>query len=454
MLKKVLIANRGEIALRVLRACREMGIATVAVHSEADKDSLHVKLADESVCIGPAPSPQSYLNIPAIIAAAEVTGADAVHPGYGFLAENANFAEQVEQSGFIFIGPRADTIRLMGDKVSAKQAMQEAGVPCVPGSDGALPDDPETIIKTAAEVGYPVIIKASGGGGGRGMRVVEREEDLIKSVEMTKAEAGAAFGNPMVYMERYLQRPRHVEIQVLADEHGNAVYLGERDCSMQRRHQKVIEEAPAPGITAKEREKIGKACVEACKRIGYRGAGTFEFLYEDGEFFFIEMNTRVQVEHPVTELISGVDIVQEQLRVAAGEKLQYKQKDIVLEGHAFECRINAEDPYNFIPSPGLIESCHLPGGFGIRVDSHIYQGYRIPPNYDSLIGKICVHGKTREQAMAKMRVAMAELAITGIKTNADLHRDLFRDPGFADGGVSIHYLEQWLEARKAREEGK
>ena len=454
MLKKVLIANRGEIALRVLRACREMGIATVAVHSEADKDSLHVKLADESVCIGPAPSPQSYLNIPAIIAAAEVTGADAVHPGYGFLAENANFAEQVEQSGFIFIGPRADTIRLMGDKVSAKQAMQEAGVPCVPGSDGALPDDPVTIIKTAAKVGYPVIIKASGGGGGRGMRVVEREEDLIKSVEMTKAEAGAAFGNPMVYMERYLQRPRHVEIQVLADEHGNAIYLGERDCSMQRRHQKVIEEAPAPGITAKEREKIGKACVEACKRIGYRGAGTFEFLYEDGEFFFIEMNTRVQVEHPVTELISGVDIVQEQLRVAAGEKLQYKQKDIVLEGHAFECRINAEDPYNFIPSPGLIESCHLPGGFGIRVDSHIYQGYRIPPNYDSLIGKICVHGKTREQAMAKMRVAMAELAITGIKTNADLHRDLFRDPGFADGGVSIHYLEQWLEARKAREEGK
>ena len=454
MLKKVLIANRGEIALRVLRACREMGIATVAVHSEADKDSLHVKLADESVCIGPAPSPQSYLYIPAIIAAAEVTGADAIHPGYGFLAENANFAEQVEQSGFIFIGPRADTIRLMGDKVSAKQAMQEAGVPCVPGSDGALPDDPETIIKTAAEVGYPVIIKASGGGGGRGMRVVEREEDLIKSVEMTKAEAGAAFGNPMVYMERYLQRPRHVEIQVLADEHGNAIYLGERDCSMQRRHQKVIEEAPAPGITAKEREKIGKACVEACKRIGYRGAGTFEFLYEGGEFFFIEMNTRVQVEHPVTELISGVDIVQEQLRVAAGEKLQYKQKDIVLEGHAFECRINAEDPYNFIPSPGLIESCHLPGGFGIRVDSHIYQGYRIPPNYDSLIGKICVHGKTREQAMAKMRVALAELAITGIKTNADLHRDLFRDPGFSDGGVSIHYLEQWLEARKAREEGK
>ena len=454
MLKKVLIANRGEIALRVLRACREMGIATVAVHSEADKDSLHVKLADESVCIGPAPSPQSYLYIPAIIAAAEVTGADAIHPGYGFLAENANFAEQVEQSGFIFIGPRADTIRLMGDKVSAKQAMQEAGVPCVPGSDGALPDDPETIIKTAAKVGYPVIIKASGGGGGRGMRVVEREEDLIKSVEMTKAEAGAAFGNPMVYMERYLQRPRHVEIQVLADEHGNAIYLAERDCSLQRRHQKVIEEAPAPFITAEQREKIGQACADACKRIGYRGAGTFEFLYEDGEFFFIEMNTRVQVEHPVTELITGVDIVQEQIRIAGGLPLQYRQKDIKVEGHAFECRINAEDPYNFIPSPGLIESCHLPGGFGIRVDSHIYQGYRIPPNYDSLIGKICVHGKTREQAMAKMRVAMAELAITGIKTNADLHRDLFRDPGFSDGGVSIHYLEQWLEARKAREEGK
>ena len=454
MLKKVLIANRGEIALRVLRACREMGIATVAVHSEADKDSLHVKLADESVCIGPAPSPQSYLHIPSIIAAAEVTGADAVHPGYGFLAENANFAEQVENSGFVFIGPRADTIRLMGDKVSAKKAMIEAGVPCVPGSDGALPGDPNEILKTADKVGFPVIIKASGGGGGRGMRVVEKKEDLLKAVEMTRAEAEAAFGNPMVYMERFLQRPRHVEIQVLADEHGNAIYLGERDCSMQRRHQKIIEEAPAPFITPAQRKKIGEACVAACKRIGYRGAGTFEFLYEDGEFFFIEMNTRVQVEHPVTELITGVDIVQEQLRVAAGLPLQYTQKDIVIEGHAFECRINAEDPYTFIPSPGVIESCHLPGGFGIRVDSHIYQGYRIPPNYDSLIGKICVHGKTREQAMAKMRVAMAELAITGIKTNADLHRDLFRDPGFSDGGVSIHYLEQWLEARKAREKGK
>lgn len=451
MLKKVLIANRGEIALRVLRACREMGIATVAVHSEADRDSLHVKLADESVCIGPAPSPQSYLHIPAIISAAEVTGADAIHPGYGFLAENANFADQVEQSGFVFIGPRADTIRLMGDKVSAKHAMIAAGVPCVPGSEGALPDDDAEILRIADQVGFPVIIKASGGGGGRGMRVVEKKEDLLKSVEMTKTEAGAAFGNPMVYMERYLQKPRHVEIQVLADEHGNAIYLGERDCSMQRRHQKVIEEAPAPGITQAEREAIGQACVDACKRIGYRGAGTFEFLYENGEFFFIEMNTRVQVEHPVTELISGVDIVQEQIRVASGLPLQYTQEDIILEGHAFECRINAEDPYNFIPSPGLIESCHLPGGFGVRVDSHIYQGYRIPPNYDSLIGKICVHGKTREQAMAKMRVAMAELAITCIKTNTALHRDLFADPGFQEGGVSIHYLEKWLEARKAKQ---
>ena len=450
MLKKVLIANRGEIALRVLRACREMGIATVAVHSEADKDSLHVKLADESVCIGPAPSPQSYLHIPSIIAAAEVTGADAVHPGYGFLAENANFAEQVENSGFVFIGPRADTIRLMGDKVSAKKAMIEAGVPCVPGSDGALPGDPNEILKTADKVGFPVIIKASGGGGGRGMRVVEKKEDLLKAVEMTRAEAEAAFGNPMVYMERFLQRPRHVEIQVLADEHGNAVYLGERDCSMQRRHQKIIEEAPAPFITPTQRKKIGEACVAACKRIGYRGAGTFEFLYEDGEFFFIEMNTRVQVEHPVTELITGVDIVQEQLRVAAGLPLQYTQKDIAIEGHAFECRINAEDPYTFIPSPGVIESCHLPGGFGIRVDSHIYQGYRIPPNYDSLIGKICVHGKDRAQAMAKMRVAMAELTVDGIKTNAPLHRELFNDTGFAQGGVSIHYLEHWLEERKAR----
>ncbi len=450
MLKKVLIANRGEIALRVLRACRELGIATVAVHSEADKDSLHVKLADESVCIGPAPSPQSYLNIPALIAAAEVTGADAIHPGYGFLAENDRFADQVEKSGFVFIGPKAETIRLMGDKVSAKHAMIAAGVPCVPGSEGALPDNPDEILKIADKVGFPVIIKASGGGGGRGMRVIEKKEDLIKSVEMTKTEAGMAFGNPMVYMERYLQKPRHVEIQILADEHGNAIYLGERDCSMQRRHQKVIEEAPAPGITQAERDKIGQVCVDACKRIGYRGAGTFEFLYEDGEFFFIEMNTRVQVEHPVTELISGVDIVQEQIRVASGLPLAYQQKDIKLNGHAFECRINAEDPYNFIPSPGPIESCHLPGGPGVRVDSHIYQGYRVPPNYDSLIGKICVHADSREEAMAKMRVALRELMITGIKTNTPLHSDLFADPGFQQGGVSIHYLERWLEERKAK----
>ena len=448
MLKKILIANRGEIALRVLRACRELGIATVVVHSEADRDAIYVKLADESVCIGPASSAQSYLYIPAIIAAAEVTGADAIHPGYGFLAENDRFAEQVEQSGFAFIGPRAETIRLMGDKVSAKHAMIAAGVPCVPGSDGALPEDNDEIIAIGDQVGFPVIIKASGGGGGRGMRVVERREDLIKAVEMTRAEAGAAFGNPMVYMERYLQKPRHVEIQILADEHGHAIYLGERDCSMQRRHQKIIEEAPAPGISEEERKRIGEACVAACQRIGYRGAGTFEFLYENGEFFFIEMNTRVQVEHPITELITGVDIVQEQIRVAAGLPLAYKQKDIKLQGHAFECRINAEDPYNFIPSPGQITSCHLPGGNGIRVDSHIYQGYTVPPYYDSLIGKICTHGKTREEAMAKMRVALAEVAINGIKTNTALHRDLFVDPGFAQGGVSIHYLEQWLHKRQ------
>lgn len=451
MLKKILIANRGEIALRVLRACREMGIATVVVHSEADRDAIYVKLADESVCIGPANSTQSYLYIPAIIAAAEVTGADAIHPGYGFLAENDQFAEQVEQSGFAFIGPRAETIRLMGDKVSAKQAMLAAGVPCVPGSDGALPEDTGEIHAIAEQVGYPVIIKASGGGGGRGMRVVEHKEDLIKAVEMTRSEAAAAFGNPMVYMERYLQKPRHVEIQILADEHGHAVYLGERDCSMQRRHQKVIEEAPAPGISAAERKQIGEACTAACQRIGYRGAGTFEFLYESGDFFFIEMNTRVQVEHPITELITGVDIVQEQIRVAAGLPLSYRQKDIVLKGHAFECRINAEDPYNFIPSPGPITGCHLPGGNGIRVDSHIYQGYTVPPYYDSLIGKICTHGKTREQAMAKMRVALAELAVNGIKTNTPLHRDLFVDAGFVEGGVSIHYLEQWLQKRLAVE---
>lgn len=448
MLKKVLIANRGEIALRILRACHEMGIATVAVHSEADRDALHVKLADESVCIGPASSAQSYLNIPALISAAEVTDADAIHPGYGFLAENDGFAEQVEQSGFVFIGPRPETIRQMGDKVSAKKAMQAAGVPCVPGSDGALPEDPHEIEKIGAEVGYPVIIKASGGGGGRGMRVVEKAEDLLSSVEMTRTEAGAAFGNPAVYMERYLQKPRHIEIQVLCDEHGHAIYLGERDCSMQRRHQKVIEEAPAPFITSEERERIGNACVAACQRIGYRGAGTFEFLYEDGEFFFIEMNTRVQVEHAITELITGVDIVQEQIRVASGLPLSYTQDDICLRGHAFECRINAEDPYTFVPSPGLITSCHQPGGNGVRIDSHIYQGYTVPPYYDSMIGKVCTHGRDRDEAIAKMSVALQELAITGIKTNTNLHRDIFADPGFIQGGESIHYLEQWLQKHK------
>lgn len=448
MLKKVLIANRGEIALRILRACHEMGIATVAVHSEADSEALHVKLANESVCIGPASSAHSYLNIPALISAAEVTDADAIHPGYGFLAENDDFAEKVEESGFVFIGPRPETIRQMGDKVSAKAAMKAAGVPCVPGSDGALPEDPTEIQRIGAEVGYPVIIKASGGGGGRGMRVVERAEDLLNAVEMTRTEAGAAFGNPEVYMERYLQKPRHIEVQVLCDEHGNAIYLGERDCSMQRRHQKVIEEAPAPFISEKERKKIGEACVAACKRINYRGAGTFEFLYEDGEFFFIEMNTRVQVEHAITELITGVDIVQEQIRVASGLPLSYSQKDIHIQGHAFECRINAEDPYTFVPSPGLIASCHQPGGNGVRIDSHIYQGYTVPPYYDSMIGKVCTLGRDRAEAIAKMRVALNELAITGIKTNTNLHRDIFMDAGFIKGGESIHYLEQWLQKHK------
>ena len=448
MLKKVLIANRGEIALRVLRACREMGIATVAVHSEADKDSLHVKLADESVCIGPATSAQSYLNIPALIAAAEVTEADGIHPGYGFLAENANFAEQVEQSGFVFIGPKADTIRLMGDKVSAKHAMIEAGVPCVPGSEGALPDDGDEILKIADKVGYPVIIKASGGGGGRGMRVVEKKEDLLQSVEMTKAEAGAAFGNPMVYMERYLQRPRHVEIQVIADEHGNAIYLAERDCSMQRRHQKVIEEAPAPGVSRELIHKIGMRCVEACKAIGYRGAGTFEFLYENGEFFFIEMNTRLQVEHPVTEWITGVDLVQEQIRIAAGEKLRLTQDDVTIKGHAIECRINAEDPYKFTPSAGRITNWHTPGGPGVRVDSHVYNNYFVPPFYDSMIGKVICYGETRHQAIQRMKIALSEMVVEGINTNIALHRDLMEDKRFNEGGTSIHYLEKLLAETK------
>ncbi len=451
MFKKILVANRGEIALRVLRACREIGVRAVMVHSEADRDAIYVKLAHESVCIGPPASAKSYLNIPAIISAAEVTGAEAIHPGYGFLSENADFADCVERSGFVFIGPRAETIRLMGDKVSAKKAMQEAGVPCVPGSDGALPDDADEITRIASEVGYPLIIKASGGGGGRGMRVVEKEEDLLTSVEMTRTEAAAAFGNPMVYMERYLQKPRHIEIQVLADEHGNAIYLGERDCSMQRRHQKIIEEAPAPGITARQRKEIGEACVAACQRIGYRGAGTFEFLYEDGEFFFIEMNTRVQVEHPVTELISGVDIVLEQLRIAAGMPLSIQQKDIRLRGHAIECRVNAEDPFTFMPSPGLIDNYHCPGGPGIRLDTHLYQGYRIPPYYDSLIAKLCSVGDCRQQAAARMRVALSEFMIGGIKTNIPLHRELLQDPKFLKGGVPIHYLEEWLAERKKAE---
>ncbi|MHC2997106.1 acetyl-CoA carboxylase biotin carboxylase subunit [Tepidiphilus sp. HLB4] len=450
--KKVLIANRGEIALRVLRACRELGIRTVAVHSEADREAKNVLLADESVCIGPAPSAQSYLNIPAIIAAAEVTDAEAIHPGYGFLSENADFAQRVEASGFVFIGPRPETIRLMGDKVSAKAAMKEAGVPCVPGSDGALPEDPDTILALARRIGYPVIIKAAGGGGGRGMRVVHTEAALLNAVAMTRSEAQAAFGNPTVYLEKYLERPRHIEIQVLADEHGHAVWLGERDCSMQRRHQKILEEAPAPGIDRKKIAALGERCVDACRRIGYRGAGTFEFLYENGEFYFIEMNTRIQVEHPVTEMITGIDLVQAQIRVAAGEKLWFRQKDVVLRGHAIECRINAEDPYKFTPSPGLITHWHPPGGPGVRVDSHVYTGYRVPPHYDSLIGKLIAHADTREGAIAKMRGALQELVIDGIHTNAPLHFELMNDGPFRDGGVSIHYLEQWLEARRTAAE--
>ncbi|WP_159879366.1 acetyl-CoA carboxylase biotin carboxylase subunit [Aquitalea denitrificans] len=448
MFEKILIANRGEIALRIQRACREMGIKTVVVHSEADREAKYVKLADESVCIGPAPSTKSYLNVPALIAAAEVTDAQAIHPGYGFLSENADFAERVEQSGFVFIGPRPETIRLMGDKVSAKDAMIAAGVPCVPGSEGALPDDPAEIVKIAKKIGFPVIIKAAGGGGGRGMRVVHTEGALINSVQMTRTEAGAAFGNPTVYMEKYLQQPRHIEIQILADEYGNAIYLGERDCSMQRRHQKIIEEAPAPGITDEQRERIGTACAEACSRIGYRGAGTFEFLFENGEFYFIEMNTRVQVEHPVTEMITGVDIVQEQIRIAAGEKLRYKQSDIVLRGHAMECRINAEDPFTFVPSPGKIESYHPAGGPGIRIDSHIYQGYTVPSHYDSMVGKLISYGDNRDQAMARMRVALSEISISGIKTNIPLHQELFMDAAFQRGSTSIHYLEERLSQMK------
>jgi acetyl-CoA carboxylase biotin carboxylase subunit len=445
MLEKVVIANRGEIALRILRACKELGIRTVAVHSTVDKDLKHVLLADESVCIGPAPSADSYLNMPAIISAAEVTDAVAIHPGYGFLAENADFAERVEQSGFIFIGPRAETIRLMGDKVSAKKAMHKAGVPTVPGSAGALPDDPKEILRLGREVGYPVIIKAAGGGGGRGMRVVHSEAALLAAVGMTKTEAKAAFGNAMVYMEKFLEHPRHVEFQVLGDGHGNAVHLGERDCSMQRRHQKVIEEAPAPGISEKQRRAMGESVVEACEDIKYRGAGTFEFLYQDGRFYFIEMNTRVQVEHPVTEFITGIDIVKWQLMIAAGLPFTLKQKDILFKGHSFECRINAEHPHKFTPSPGLITRWHPPGGPGIRVDSHAYSGYTVPPNYDSLIGKLISYGDDRASALARMRTALQEIVVEGIVTNVPLHQELFSDAAFIAGGTNIHYLEKKLD---------
>jgi len=442
--EKILIANRGEIALRIQRACREMGIRTVVVHSEADTEAKYVKLADESVCIGPPPARESYLNMAAIISAAEVTDSEAIHPGYGFLSENADFAERVERSGFVFIGPHPENIRLMGDKVSAKQAMEKAGVPCVPGSEGALPEDAKEVVRIARAVGYPVIIKAAGGGGGRGMRVVHTEAALLNAVNMTRSEAQAAFANPTVYMERYLENPRHIEMQVLTDSHKNALYLGERDCSMQRRHQKIIEEAPAPELTEKQRVKIGERCADACRKIGYRGAGTFEFLYEEGEFYFIEMNTRIQVEHPVTEMITGIDLVQEQIRVAAGEKLRLRQKDIALRGHAIECRINAEDPYKFTPSPGRITSYHPPGGPGIRVDSHIYAGYTVPPNYDSMLGKVIAYGATRDQAIRRMRIALSEMAIEGILTNLPLHRELLHDSRFLRGGTSIHYLEQKL----------
>ena len=444
MLEKIVIANRGEIALRILRACRELGIKTVAVHSEADRDLKHVRLADESVCIGPAASAASYLSVPAIISAAEVCDAQAIHPGYGFLSENADFAERVEQSGFVFIGPRPETIRLMGDKITAIEAMKSAGVPTVPGSDGPLDDNDERTIKLAREIGYPVIVKAAGGGGGRGMRVVRAEAALLSAISLTKAEAGAAFGNETVYMEKYLENPRHVEFQVRADEHRHAIHLGERDCSMQRRHQKVVEEAPAPGIDEELRQRVGGRCADACRQIGYRGAGTFEFLYENGEFYFIEMNTRVQVEHPVTEMITGVDIVKEQLRIASGEELSYRQSDIQIRGHAVECRINAEDPKNFMPSPGDINQLHLPGGPGIRVDTHLYNGYRVPPYYDSMIGKLIAHGETRAVAIARMRTALSEMVIDGIKTNIPLQAEIMADANFQAGGMNIHYLEKKL----------
>jgi len=451
MFEKILIANRGEIALRIQRACRELGIKTVVVHSEADSEAKYVKLADESVCIGPAASSASYLNIPAIISAAEVTDAEAIHPGYGFLSENPDFAERVDKSGFTFIGPDADTIRLMGDKVNAKQAMEKAGVPCVPGTHGSLPEAPEEALSVAKKIGYPVIVKASGGGGGRGMRVVHTEAALKSAISITRAEAQAAFGNPTVYLEKYLENPRHIEVQVLADRHRNVVHLGERDCSMQRRHQKILEEAPACDLTPKQRARIGERCVEACRKIHYLGAGTFEFLYEEGEFYFIEMNTRVQVEHPVTEMVTGIDIVQEQIRVAAGERLSVRQKDIEIRGHAIECRINAEDPFRFTPSPGRITSYHPPGGPGIRVDSHVYQGYTVPPYYDSLIGKLIAYGANRDQAIRRMRIALSEIAIEGIQTNIPLHRDLLVDNHVIRGGVNIHYLEQKLAQYKKRD---
>ena len=448
MLDKVVIANRGEIALRILRACHALGIRTVALHSTVDRNLKHVAMADESVCIGPAPSHRSYLDMPAIIAAAEVTDAQAIHPGYGFLAENADFAERVEQSGFIFIGPKADTIRLMGDKVAAIKAMKEAGVPCVPGSDGPLSEDAAVNIKLAREIGYPVIVKASGGGGGRGMRVVNTEAALANAISTTKSEAKAAFGNDVVYMEKFLEDPRHIEIQVLDDGQGNAIHLGERDCSMQRRHQKVVEEAPAPGITDEQRAEIGRVCVDACLRIGYRGAGTFEFLYEKGRFYFIEMNTRIQVEHPVTEMVTGIDLIREQLLIASGRPLSIRQEDVVLRGHAIECRINAEDPDSFLPSPGMIQHYHAAGGAGVRVDSHIYAGYRVPPDYDSMIGKLIVHGSDREQAICRMRVALSEMVIDGIRTNIPLHQRIMRDVGFQQGGQNIHYLEKRLSERR------
>ncbi len=444
MLDKIVIANRGEIALRILRACKELGIKTVAVHSSADRCLKHVRLADESVCIGPAASAESYLNVPALISAAEVTDSVAIHPGYGFLSENADFAERVEKSGFVFIGPKSETIRLMGDKITAIEAMKEAGVPTVPGSNGPLTEDTERTLQLAREIGYPVIIKAAGGGGGRGMRVVHSEAHLLNAIALTKNEAGTAFGNDTVYMEKFLENPRHVEFQILADTHGNAIHLAERDCSMQRRHQKVIEEAPAPGITEEQRNRIGERCAEACRRIGYRGAGTFEFLYENGEFYFIEMNTRVQVEHPVTEMITGIDIVKEQLKIAGGDELGYKQSDVKINGHAVECRLNAENPANFMPSPGKIEKLHVAGGPGIRFESHIYAGYTVPPYYDSMIGKLIAHGEDRHSALMRMHTALSEMVIDGIHTNISLQRDLVVDAAFMEGGVNIHYLEKKL----------